>query len=47
MTKDPRVHLAHIIECVQKIERFTADGQGRLLRDAMVQDVEPVDMAPR
>ena len=39
MTKDPRVYLAHILECVQKIERFTADGKGRFLRDAMVQDV--------
>ena len=38
MTKDPRVYLAHILECVQKIERFTADGRGRFLRDAMVQD---------
>jgi hypothetical protein len=38
VTKDPRVYLAHILECVQKIERFTADGKGRFLRDAMVQD---------
>ncbi len=38
MTKDPRVYLAHTLECVQKIERFTADGKGRFLRDAMVQD---------
>lgn len=38
MTKDPRVYLAHILECAQKIERFTADGKGRFLRDAMVQD---------
>lgn len=38
MTKDMRVYLAHILESVQKIERFTADGKGRFLRDAMVQD---------
>lgn len=38
MTKDPRVYLAHILECVQKIERFTADGRERFFRDAMVQD---------
>jgi len=38
VTKDPRVYLAHILECAQKIERFTADGKGRFLRDAMVQD---------
>lgn len=38
MTKDPRVYLTHILECVQKIERFTADGRERFLRDPMVQD---------
>lgn len=38
MTKDPRVYLAHILECAQKIELFTADGKGRFLRDRMVQD---------
>lgn len=38
MTKDPRVYLAHILECIQKIERFTADGKSRFHRDDMVQD---------
>lgn len=38
MRKDPRVYLAHILECIQKIERFTADGKGRFLQDVMVQD---------
>lgn len=38
MTKDPRVYLAHILECIQKIERFTADGKDRFLGDVMVQD---------
>jgi uncharacterized protein with HEPN domain len=38
VTKDPRVYLAHILECVQKIELFTADGRGRFMRDRMVQD---------
>ncbi|MDR7606356.1 MAG: DUF86 domain-containing protein [Armatimonadota bacterium] len=38
MTKDPRVYLAHILECVQKIERFTADGRERFFQDTMVQD---------
>ncbi len=49
MTKDPRVYLAHILECVQKIERFTADGKGRFLRDAMVQDavLPPLDQLER
>lgn len=38
MTKDPRVYLAHILECIQKIERFTDDGKSRFLQDDMVQD---------
>ena len=38
MTKDPRVHFAHILECVQKIELFTADGKGRFMLDPMIQD---------
>ena len=37
MTKDPRVYLAHILECIERVERFTADGKDRFLRDAMVQ----------
>ncbi len=38
MTKDPRVYLAHILECIEKVGRFTADGRGRFFRDAMIQD---------
>ncbi len=38
MTKDPRVYLAHILECVQKIERFTAGDQRRFLQEALVHD---------
>lgn len=38
MTKDRRVYLAHILECTQKIERFTAEGRDRFLRDDMVHD---------
>jgi len=38
VTKDPRVYLAHILECIQKIERFTVDGEDRFLGDALVQD---------
>ncbi|HWQ27400.1 MAG TPA: DUF86 domain-containing protein [Dehalococcoidia bacterium] len=38
MTRDPRVYLAHILECIEKVERFTADGRERFFRDAMVQD---------
>lgn len=38
MSKDPRVYQAHILECIQKIERFTAGGKTRFLQDDMVQD---------
>jgi uncharacterized protein with HEPN domain len=38
VTKDPRVYLAHILECIQKIERFTEDGRSRFFQDVMVQD---------
>lgn len=38
MKKDPRVYLAHILECIQKIERFTAGGKARFLSDVMIQD---------
>ena len=38
MSKDPRVYLAHILECIGKIERFTVTGKTRFLADDMVQD---------
>ena len=38
MTKDPRVYLAHVLEGIQKIEPFTADGKDRFLGDVLVQD---------
>jgi uncharacterized protein with HEPN domain len=38
MTKDPRVYLAHILECIQKIEQFTVGGKDRFLQEAMVHD---------
>ncbi len=38
MKKDPRVYLAHILECAQKIQRYTKDGQKRFLEDTMTQD---------
>lgn len=38
MKKDLRVYLAHILECAQKIERYTADGKDRFVSDTMVQD---------
>jgi uncharacterized protein with HEPN domain len=36
MTKDPRVYLAHILECIQKIDQFTQEGRSRFFQDAMV-----------
>lgn len=38
MTKDPRVYLAHILECTERIERFTAKGRDYFFREEMVQD---------
>lgn len=38
MSKDPRVSLAHTLECIQKIERFTAGGRAAFLTDELVQD---------
>lgn len=38
MSKDPRVYLAHILECIQKIERFTEEGKERFLQDELIQD---------
>jgi uncharacterized protein with HEPN domain len=38
MSKDSRVYLAHILECIQKIERFTEGGKERFLEDELIQD---------
>jgi uncharacterized protein with HEPN domain len=38
MSKDPRVYLAHILECIQKIERFTESGKEDFLEDELIQD---------
>ena len=38
MKKDPRVYLAHILECIQKIERFTAGGKERFFAEELLQD---------
>ncbi len=38
MTKDARVYLAHILESIDKIARFTVDGKLRFLQDPMVHD---------
>lgn len=38
MKKDPRVYLAHILECARKIERYTSSGEKEFLTDTMLQD---------
>ena len=38
MKKDPRVYLAHILECAQKIERYTKGGEKEFDNDTMLQD---------
>ena len=38
MKKDPRVYLAHILECVEKIERYTGGGREEYMREPLIQD---------
>lgn len=38
MKKDPRVYLAHILECIEKIERYTNSGKEVYMRESMIQD---------
>lgn len=38
MKKDPRVYLAHILECAQKIGRYTKGGEKEFHNDTMLQD---------
>ena len=38
MTKDPRVYLAHIIECATRIRLYIASGEDGFQRDTMIQD---------
>ena len=38
MNKDPRVYMAHILECAAKIERYTMGGKQQFLKDEMTQD---------
>ncbi|GAB4310948.1 MAG: hypothetical protein Kow0097_12540 [Candidatus Bipolaricaulota bacterium] len=49
---EPRVYLAHILECIQEIERFTADGRehflrGEMLQDAVLRDFEVIGEAAK
>lgn len=36
--KDYRVYLVHIVEAIEKIERYTADGEMRFISNEMAQD---------
>jgi len=36
--KDASLHLVHIIECLDKIERYTKDGKDIFLSDVLIQD---------
>jgi len=38
MKKDPRVYLAHILECADKIDRYIKDGEKPFFGDTMIQD---------
>ena len=38
MTADPRVYLAHILECARRIEKYIATGEEAFQRDTMIQD---------
>lgn len=52
MKKDPRVYLAHILECAQKIERYTKGGEreflsGSLIQDAVIRNFEIIGEAAK
>lgn len=36
--KDPRVYLAHILECAERIENFVKGGRQAFFKDRMMQD---------
>lgn len=36
--KDPRVYLAHILECVESIESYTSGGQSEFISSRLIQD---------
>ena len=38
MTRDPRVYLAHILECANRIEQYLGQDREAFLRNTMVQD---------
>jgi uncharacterized protein with HEPN domain len=36
--KDDRLYLIHIMECIERIDRYTASGQDAFFSDTMIQD---------
>ena len=38
MTKDPRVYLAHVLECATRIRLYISSGEQAFQRDTMIQD---------
>jgi uncharacterized protein with HEPN domain len=38
MMADPRVYLAHILECAEKIQRYIKSGEDAFQQDTMIQD---------
>ena len=38
MTRDPRVYLAHILECANRIEQYLGQDREAFLHNTMVQD---------
>jgi uncharacterized protein with HEPN domain len=38
MKKDPRVYLAHILECAERIEQYIGEGESAFQRKSIVQD---------
>ena len=38
MRKDPRVYLAHVLECLVRIEDYTRDGKESFLAKRVIQD---------
>jgi len=52
MTKDPRVYLAHIMECIDRIQDYTTQGReaffvSRLTQDAVIRNLEIIGEAAR
>lgn len=52
MSKDPRVYLAHIVECIDRIQEYTSGGReafflSRLTQDAVIRNLEIIGEAAR